>query len=42
VTVGGAAVAVVLLWPRRWFRRVAVGLVLTAVAWSVSGMVRGA
>lgn len=39
VGVGVSAVAVGLLWPRGWFRRVAAGLVLVAVAWSVSGLV---
>ena len=39
VGIGASTVAAVLLWRRRWFRRVAAGLLLVAVAWSVSGLV---
>ncbi len=39
--VGCSMVAGVLLWPRRWFRRTAAGILLGALAWSVSGAVGG-
>ncbi len=36
VTVGGSSVAAVVLWRRRWFRILAAGVALCAIAWSVS------
>lgn len=42
VTVGGATVATVLLWRRRWFRLTAGAVVLGLAAWSVSGLVGAA
>lgn len=41
LTVGGATVAAVLLWPRRWFRRAVAGLLVIVAAWSVAGAVGG-
>lgn len=41
VTVGVAGVAAVVLWRWRWFRLAAIGCLLCAAAWSVSGLVSG-
>ncbi|MBU3706658.1 MAG: ComEC/Rec2 family competence protein [Mycobacterium sp.] len=42
LTVGCAAVAAVVLWRWRWFRRCSAAAALMVLAWSVSGVVSGA